>query len=349
MKYFLFSALFLSSVSFARTFDLSHRFGIGLDGGYTFPVHGNHFDDIAGNEMMWGAHLRYHLTAADSLLFNYSRLEFEDTDINANVMDLMYLNRINEGDKLTPILGIGAGVADMGNIGPYDDNMKFSAKARAGFEYALTPDLFASVAVDYQFIGRMPGSGEDDSDNLTALPGNEIFAVIPQVGLTWFFGPDKEMDEDKKVEKKIPDADKDGVEDAQDKCPTTPPGSQVNEFGCLKGETITMKMNVQFPTGQSNLDLEAAPHLDKVAEFLKAHPDAKLEIQGHTDDVGSETLNQKLSQDRAEAVKQFLVEHEGISPLQISSYGYGERSPVSTNSTDEGRAENRRVMGIIKQ
>lgn len=348
MKYLLLSALLISSVSFARTFDLSNRFGIGLDGGYTFPVHGNDFDDVAGNEMMWGAHLRYHFTAADSLLFNYSRLEFEDTDINANVMDLMYLNRINEGDKLTPILGIGAGVADMGNIGPYHDNMKFAAKARAGFEYAFTPDLFATVAVDYQFIGRMPGSGEDESDNLTSLPGNEIFAVIPQIGLTWFFGPDKEIGEDKKEEKK-PDGDKDGVEDSLDKCPSTPPGSQVNEFGCLKGETITMKMNVLFPTGQSALDLESAPHLDKIAEFLKAHPDAKLEIQGHTDDTGSEKRNQALSQDRADAVKQFLVEHEGISPLQISSYGYGERSPVSSNATEEGRAENRRVMGIIKE
>lgn len=360
MKYLIFSFLLISTSVFAKTYDLSDRFGIGGGGGYTFPVHGNDFDDFARNEVMWGLHMRYHMTAADSLMLNFSDLEFENTDINANVLDLMYVNRLNEGDKLTPILGIGAGVADMDNIRPYHDGLKFASRVRAGFEYALTDDLFGSIFADYQFIGKMPFADEDEDTKDEAFPGREIFAVIPQVALTYYFGPDKEIGEDKKSQaaplvaaaapdKGQQDDDMDGVVNAKDKCPGTEQGKTVNAYGCMPEEKASFTLEVQYPTGSSTLGSESYPHLNRLAQFLNEHPDTKLEIQGHTDNVGNKKSNKKLSEARANSVRDYLIQKNGIQPSRLSAYGYGDEKPIDTNATPDGRSKNRRVIAVISQ
>lgn len=360
MKLTIIIALIFSSLAHSKTYDFSDRLGIGAGGGYTFPLHGNDFDDFADDEVMWGLHTRYHFTPEDALQFNYSHYEFENTDINARVMDLMYINRINEGDKFTPFLGIGAGFADMDNIRPYHDGLKFASRVRAGFEYVLTDDLLASVFADYQFIGKMPFNTEDEDDDDEAFPGREIFAVVPQVSLTYFFGPDKEI-EDKKKDKKpevvpvVPvnasllDHDRDGIRNIDDKCPETQQGIVVNAYGCRNDEKVSMKLQILFPAGQGELNDESNPHLNSLARFLNEHPETKLEIQGHTDNQGSARKNKKLSEERANAVKTYLVEEAGIRPSRISSYGYGDKKPIRENTTPEGRAENRRVIGVITQ
>lgn len=363
MKYLLLiSTLLISAPSFATTYDFSKRLGIGGGGGYTFPIQGNDFDDFAKDEVMWNAHLRYNLTPAGGFQLNYSHLEFENTDINARVMDLMYLYRINEGDKFTPILGLSAGVADMDNISPYHDGLKFASRARLGFEYALTNDLVASLFTDYQFIGKMPFNSEDEDDNDEAFPGREIFALIPQIGLTFYFGHDREVGEDKKADPVAEpvaaattvmavdmDDDKDGISNAKDKCPGSEPGSTVNAYGCMPEEKASMTLEVLFPSGQAALSSEANTPLDELASFLNEHPNTKLEIQGHTDNTGNKAKNKKLSEQRANAVKAYLVERAGISPSRVSSYGYGDEKPIEDNTTAEGRSKNRRVIGVITQ
>jgi OmpA-OmpF porin, OOP family len=309
---------------------------------------------------MWGLHTRYQFTPEDALQLNYSHLEFENTDINARVIDLMYLNRINEGDKFTPFLGIGAGVADMANISPYHDGLKFASRARAGVEYAVTDDLVASLYADYHFIGKMPFNSVDEENEDESFPGREIFAVIPQVGLTYFFGPDKEIEDKKEPSEKniqpvVPvntsqlDDDKDGIINLNDKCPETLQGQTVNDYGCMKDEKLSMRLEVLFPTGQRELNSEANSHLNSLAEFMNEHPETKLEVQGHTDNVGSSKINKEISEERAMAIKEFLVEEAGINPSRINVYGHGERKPLRENSTPEGRAENRRAVGVITQ
>lgn len=368
MKYLSLFCLFISVTAWSKTYDFSERFGIGGGGGYTFPVQGNDFDDFANDEVMWNAHARYNFTPADGLQLNYSHLEFEKTDINARVMDLMYLNRINEGDKFTPVLGIGAGVADMGNIAPFHDGLKFASRVRAGFEYAFTDDLIGSVFADYQFIGKMPFNSEDEDTKDEAFPGREIFAVIPQIGLTYFFGPDKEI-EDKKpapaaapaqpaavvtqamppVDTSAMDDDKDGIQNSKDKCPGTEAGGQVNAYGCLPDEKASMTIQVLFPTGSAKLGGEASPHLDELARFMNEHPATKVEIQGHTDNTGSKKRNKALSNERANSIRTYLIEKAGIPASRVSAYGYGDEKPVADNKTAQGRSENRRVIAVISQ
>lgn len=251
MRFFVLSLLLVTSTSWAgKTYDLTHRFGIGGGAGWAFPLLGNDFDDLANDDLTYNLHMRYNTSDSDALQFNYQNYEFENTDVGANVYDLMYITRFNEYDKLTPIFGLGAGVADMRNITPaYDDNLKFAGRARFGFEYALNDDLFASATVDYQYIGQMPGNGEDENDDKKKVPGQEIHALVPQLNLTLFFGPDKEMDDDKKeaapaaaaatapttapADPNSVDADKDGIVDGTDKCPGTDPGVTVNAVGCV--------------------------------------------------------------------------------------------------------------------
>lgn len=148
---------------------------------------------------------------------------------------------------------------------------------------------------------------------------------------------------------KVMDADKDKIADVEDKCPQTPAGKVVNEFGCIKGETITMKLNILYPSGKSKLDAEAAPHLDKLATYLKAYPDARLELEGYADSSGSDSKNDKVSQARVDEVKNYLVNKQGVSDSQIVATSFGEKQPIADNSTDDGRAENRRVVGNIIQ
>lgn len=362
MKFLIIMMTLFSFPAWTTTFDLSERFGIGGGGGYTFPVHGNDFDDFAENEVMWGLHFRYNMTAADGLILNFSDYEFENTDISANVYDLLYVNRINEGDKLTPIFGLGAGVADMDNIKPYHDGLKFAARARLGFEYAMSNSLFASIHADYQFIGKMPFNGEDEDTKDEAFPGREIFAVVPQITFTYYLGTPKEIGEDKRDDKKVVpivvavapdksrmDDDHDGVINAKDRCPATPIGKTVNAYGCMEKEKVSFTLEVQFPTGSSTLGGESYPHLNRLAVFLNEHPETKLEIQGHTDNVGAKMMNKRLSEARANSVRDYLIQKAGIAPSRISAYGYGDEKPIETNLTPDGRSQNRRVIAIISQ
>ena len=105
---------------------------------------------------------------------------------------------------------------------------------------------------------------------------------------------------------------------------------------------------ILFETGKSDLKPESTPTLKAIAAALKGHPDLKVEIQGHTDNVGSAASNQTLSQARAEAVKAALVSDYAISEDQLTAKGYGDTKPMAKNTTPEGRANNRRVE-IVKR
>lgn len=134
----------------------------------------------------------------------------------------------------------------------------------------------------------------------------------------------------------IPDTDADGVTDDKDKCPDTLAGARVNELGCWVLE------NLHFDTNKSVIKSEYNPILNSVLSVLKNNPNVRVEIQGHTDNVGSKALNDKLSNNRAKAVMDYLTSF-GIPAKQLSSVGYGAAQPIASNDTPEGRAKNRRV------
>jgi len=107
------------------------------------------------------------------------------------------------------------------------------------------------------------------------------------------------------------------------------------------GESLVLN-NIFFEFDRATLQKESYAELNRVLPFFSQYPNLKIEIAGHTDNVGSDAYNQKLSEERAQAVMDYLIS-QGVSSGNITSQGYGESEPVATNETDEGRQENRRV------
>lgn len=105
--------------------------------------------------------------------------------------------------------------------------------------------------------------------------------------------------------------------------------------------------NILFETGKATLKPESMEEIQKVADYMKKDASARFEVQGHTDNQGSDAINDPLSQQRAEAVVKAL-ESMGVDPFNLRAVGKGSHEPVASNSTDEGRAQNRRVEFIKK-
>ena len=144
----------------------------------------------------------------------------------------------------------------------------------------------------------------------------------------------------------VVDTDGDGVNDEDDKCPTVA-GTAENQ-GCpeIKADVIRQvthaASNIYFATGKFVLLSKSFKGLDEVAKIMKEDEAMKIAIDGHTDDVGSEASNVRLSENRANAVKNYLVK-KGVDASRIVVTGYGETKPIADNKTAAGRQKNRRV------
>ncbi len=143
-----------------------------------------------------------------------------------------------------------------------------------------------------------------------------------------------------------PDTDGDGVADKDDKCPTVK-GTVANN-GCPEvSDEAIKKLNdyaktILFDTGKFSFQKQTFPVLEAITAILKEYPNSRFSLEGHTDNVGKADLNQKLSDGRANAVKQYLIDN-GIDPFRLTSKGFGMDNPIDTNKTAKGRANNRRV------
>jgi OOP family OmpA-OmpF porin len=145
------------------------------------------------------------------------------------------------------------------------------------------------------------------------------------------------------------DSDGDGVYDGIDQCPGTPAGAAVDERGCLVSIELT---DVEFEFDSYQLTPTAATYVREMADAIAEQADPEgtgiLELRGHTDSRGAAEYNQMLSERRAQAVLDYMLEVDPeIAAFQaqdrIRAVGFGETQPIDTNDTDEGRQRNRRV------
>ena len=136
-----------------------------------------------------------------------------------------------------------------------------------------------------------------------------------------------------------------GVADIFDKCPNTLPGVRVDEKGCpinKKEDLDQLKKGIQFKTGSAKLTKNSYSTLNDIVDLMNKIPEANLEVQGHTDNKGSEKKNLKLSETRAKAVVKYLNK-KGIDSSRLRAVGYGSEKPIADNDDAAGRAQNRRV------
>ena len=133
------------------------------------------------------------------------------------------------------------------------------------------------------------------------------------------------------------DSDGDGVTDDKDQCPNTPKGATVDARGCWTYAAVVL-----FDFDSAEVKTEAHPMLDEAVIILKKNPAIKVEVDGHTDNVGPAAYNMKLSERRANSIMKYFVDH-GINAERLTIKGFGLTKPAVGNDTKEGRAKNRRV------
>ncbi len=216
--------------------------------------------------------------------------------------------------------GFWASLDDKNNTGNDDDSYNgFAANAGLGFKYFFNDAV--ALRVEATDVHAFKDGGTDN----IAING----------GLTFqFAGPEG-----------CADSDNDGVCDPYDKCPGTPAGYRVDADGCPT--TVSISLQVNFDFDRSVVKPEYHNEIGRVAEFMKEHPRSSTVVEGHTDSRGSEQYNQKLSQARANAVRDALVNVFGVEASRLNAVGYGESRPIADNETDAGRAQNRRVIGVV--
>ncbi len=161
------------------------------------------------------------------------------------------------------------------------------------------------------------------------------------------------------------DEDGDGVFDRRDRCPGTPANTPVQHNGCpLKeypsapavmepepvepAEAVRVELDVKFDFDKSVVKEGSQADIKSLADFMKQYPQTTTTVEGHTDSIGTDAYNQGLSERRANAVRDVLVNQHGIDSSRVSSVGYGESRPVADNTTDSGRAVNRRVEAEVE-
>lgn len=248
-------------------------------------------------------------------------------------LDLAYTMNFVDGDNL-----------DGNWSGPQNDKFSY---ASAGLEFAWgsksKPQLATHnpvAALEYDYIKR----NKDLEDQLAAERAKNA-DQLQQMATDWARFKN--------------DEDKDGVSDYFDKCPGTPAGTQIDGGGCpikvtINNPTRTVVIteedrrvvseaikNLEFDFGKTTIRSSSLPSLKRVADLLVTK-NFSLKLAGHTDNVGSDAANLKLSKGRAESVKAYLVS-QGANPSRIEATGYGESQPIETNTTNEGRQKNRRV------
>ncbi len=229
------------------------------------------------------------------------------------------------------------------------------------------PMVTVGGGLQYSLSDRAAFRGElaarYDRDN-NSIPHHTGFVdALVSVGLTYSFGAAEAAPPPKKEEKVTPppqpscrdlDDDKDGVNNCDDRCPNTPAGTIVGPDGCPQKVVIDLRgVNFKFDRpsiGEKNIEpslreptAESLAILDQAVDTLKRYPDVHVEVAGHTDSIGTDEYNQKLSERRARIVYDYLTSH-GISASRLDGpKGYGESHPIDTNNTAEGRARNRRT------
>ena len=257
------------------------------------------------------------------------------TDFYRHGLTADFVYSFGDRTSFTPFLLIGGGGA-YNDVSPNKDKFDFIANAGVGF---VTGPVLKYGSV------RIRGEARYQYDNFERNYKDIRFALgveIPLFGEPEPFTPPPAQEQVRVVE--VPtgllDDDGDGVINDVDQCPDTPPNTRVDGVGCPLGDLIALN-GVTFEFDKTRLRPDAETILDLATKLLKKYPDMDVEVAGHTDSQGAEGYNQKLSEGRAAAVRDYFISKGVTNTLTVR--GYGEAEPIADNATAEGRERNRRV------
>ncbi len=371
-KLLLIPALLLGTLSMAADYDYEITPVIG----YNIAEGNINLDNYA----VFGAEFQYNgfdFPIKPELSLLSSKADYENTTLDTKVHRIA-LNGVYEFDKLgfiTPLAKAGVGYEKMSDT--YASRNRNSAFVDAGVGAKIPFNDF--IALKLEAVYMLKYNNDRYDNNLAFLAGlNFAFGAQAQkaapVAEKVVEEPVKEEPVAEAVVAAVAvvdgDDDNDGVLNSVDKCPTTEAGKTVNAEGCFidgdddndgvlnskdicpntpagdavnsDGCSATVNLQINFENDSYNVDSQSDARIQEYADFLSTYTNYSAKIVGYTDSKGSAKYNQKLSENRANAVKNLLIE-KGAPASSLTSAGMGEASPIADNSTSEGKAQNRRI------
>ena len=268
---------------------------------------------------LYGAGIGYFLTDDVSLNLShgvYSDVTSDDPvagggkkDIKGSLTSLDALYHFGTpGVGLRPYVSAGAAHQSIGQPDRGGRNHSTFANVGTGLKYYFTENVFAKASVD-----GMYNIDQGDSEWMAGVG----------VGLNFGGG--------------------------QAPAPVAAaPGAAPAPVAAAGPEGVRVELDVKFDFDKAKVKEESYADIQNLAEFMNQYPQTSTTVEGHTDSVGTDAYNQKLSERRAAAVRNVLVEQYGVGADRVSSVGYGESRPVADNATDAGRAVNRRVEAEVE-
>lgn len=283
----------------------------------------------------WG--IGYDFT--DRLSFELSGMDVDPKTGSGSGFDIdhyrgdIYLHFPRGNNRLTPFVSTGFG------------NMNFDGENDTAWDYGAGVNVrlgdnwsWRTAVRGFTYLGR------DHEDGDYGIDSSIIFRFPARSSAPVAAAPAPAP-----APQAEPDADGDGVPDSRDACPDTPRTYAVDDRGCPipLEEVARIDLQVNFDFDRAEVKPEYFSEIRQVADFMTQYPDVVVELEGHTDSTGTEEYNQGLSQRRVNAVREVLISQMGMQASRITATGYGETRPVASNSTSEGRAQNRRVVSVI--
>ncbi|MGL4318879.1 MAG: OmpA family protein [Pseudomonas sp.] len=293
--------------------------------------------DFKNDGNLFGGSVGYFLTDDVELRLGYDEVHNARAEDGRNIkgsntaLDALY--HFNApGDTLRPYVSAGFSDQSIGQNGSGRNGSTF-ANLGGGAKLYFTENFYARAGVEAQY-------NIDQGDTEWA----------PSVGIGLNFGGGaKPAPVAEPVADVCSDSDNDGVCDNVDKCPDTPANVTVDADGCpAVAEVVRVELDVKFDFDKSKVKEESYGDIKNLADFMNQYPSTSTTVEGHTDSVGTDAYNQKLSERRATAVREVLVNQYGVGSERVNSVGYGESRPVADNATEAGRAVNRRVEAEVE-
>lgn len=353
-------------------------FFVVLNTGVHFRPTGGLNDFTVSHEWTWGAGaflpLRDGSLRLGAEVFGSTGIAKDTTTGDNTPLEWMVEGRLATDTKKQGYVGLGGGTRLTGGYAP-----DFRIVAMAGYSFQIADT--DPPAPSKRFKNRFNDHGADTDkdgipDDIDLCPSDPEDGKPPNTDDGCPALPDRDGDGIPDVSDKCPDvpedfdkiddldgcpeddADKDGIADATDACPKEPgeANPEPAKNGCpqfirrISGTSeIQILKQVQFATGRATILANSFPILDEVVRLLKVNPDiTSLAIEGHTDNKGSDELNDKLSKDRARSCLEYLVNKGGIEAKRLTSDGFGPTRPIADNGTADGRQKNRRVEFHIR-
>ncbi|OYW89479.1 MAG: porin [Pseudomonadales bacterium 32-61-5] len=268
--------------------------------------------DVQRDGELYGAGISYFLTEDVSLGLSYGEYHDLTSQDPVGAGDATY-HFGQPGVGLRPYVSAGAAHQSIGQADRGGRDSSTFANLGTGLKYYFTENFFAKASVD--------GMYNIDADEAEWMAGLGV-------GLN-FGGTTRQVAQ---------------VEPT----PEPAPAPIVDTEPEPEPELVRVELDVKFDFDKARVREESYSDIKNLADFMQQYPQTSTTVEGHTDSVGTDQYNQRLSERRASAVREVLVNQYGVESQRVDSVGYGESRPVADNSTEEGRQINRRVEAEVE-